>query len=206
MLELSRGYVAYLLAGYGEPEVSAAILNVSDESFQQVREAANRAALEGKEWLKVACGAAIEIVEGKFRELRRRQLVTKDLSRELLAADDAAHAARVGIFWGGARVKKPEIFNRISMAIAPELSGYKHFRSRAQFEKKFPGGASYVALYRGRSIVYLSFGVTHDEIERTERLIFGPRSAVESPRPYPKTLAVTSINIGPRSPLLAACH
>jgi len=70
MLSLSRGYVAYLLAGYGEPEVSAAILKSSDADFQRVLEAANQGALEGKEWLKAACRAAIEIVEGRPRELR----------------------------------------------------------------------------------------------------------------------------------------
>ena len=42
MLGLTRGYVAYLLAGYGEPEVSAAILKTSDENFRQVQAAGNR--------------------------------------------------------------------------------------------------------------------------------------------------------------------
>jgi hypothetical protein len=199
VLELTRGYVAYLLAGYGEPEVSTAILKISDENFRLVQEAANRGALEGKEWLKVACRAAVEIVEGKRRELRRRQLVGEDLPQELLASEDAAHAARVATFWGGARVKKPEIFSGMATAIAPELSGYKYFKARAQYEKPFPGGASYVALYRGRSIVYIGFGVTHDEIERTERWLFGPRIAVAISGRRPKTLTVVSMNIGPRA-------
>lgn len=199
MLELTRDYVAYLLAGYGEPDVSAAMLKTSDDNLFLVQEAANRGALEGKEWLKVACAAAIEIVEGNRRELRRPQLVTKDLPRELLAADDAAHAARTATFRRGARVKKLEIFSGMTTAIAPELPGYKYFKSRAQYERPFPGGTSYVALHRGRYIVYMGFGVIHDEIERTERSLFGPRSTVAMSDRRPKTLTVVSMNIGPRT-------
>ena len=94
MLELSRGYVAYLLAGYGEPEVSAAIVKSSDAEFRWVQEAANQGAVEGKEWLKVACRTAIEIVEGRPRELRRRQLVPSDMPQELMVEDNKAYAKR----------------------------------------------------------------------------------------------------------------
>lgn len=37
MVELTRSYVAYPLAGYGEPDVSAAILKMSDERFRLVQ-------------------------------------------------------------------------------------------------------------------------------------------------------------------------
>lgn len=199
MLELSRSYVAYLLAGYGEPEVSAAILRTADEEFRRVQDAANRGATEGKEWLKVACRAAIELVEGQSRDLRRRQLVMDDLPQELLAADRNASSARMAQFYGGAPVKKREIFAALAEAIAPELFGYRYFRSRAQFQKSFPGGTSFVSLYRGRGTVYFGFGVTHDNIERIERLLFEPRNTLAKPRPYPQTLAVISINISPRN-------
>lgn len=98
MLELSRGYVAYLLAGYGEPEVSAAILKSSDAEFRGVQEAGNQAATQGKEWLKVACRTAVEIMEGRSRELRRRQLSTSDVPQELMAADNKAYAKRAERF------------------------------------------------------------------------------------------------------------
>jgi hypothetical protein len=199
MLELSRGYVAYLLAGYGEPEVSAAILKTSDENFRRVQEAANRGALDGKEWLKVACDTAIEVVEGESRELRRRQLVRNDMPQELLAADNKAFAARVGTFWGGTRVKKQEIFAGLTAAVAPELPEYKYLKSRAQFEKSFPWGMSYVSLHRGRGIAYLSFGVTHDKIEQAETSLFGQRSALAKRGEHPKTLLASSLNINPRS-------
>jgi hypothetical protein len=53
MLELSRGYVAYLLAGYGEPEVSAAIVKSTNADFRRVQEAANH--LERRrDWLEEA--------------------------------------------------------------------------------------------------------------------------------------------------------
>jgi hypothetical protein len=199
MLELSREYVAYLLAGYGEPNASAAILKTSDETFQRVREAANRGAEDGKEWLKVACRAAIEVVEGESRDLRRRQLVESDMPRELLAEDHQAIAARIGALSGGAPVKKKEVVEGLTFALAQELPGYKHVKSRAQFVKTFPGGSSYVSLHRGRGEVYLSFGVTHDAVEGAERRLFGPRSPLAQRVPYPKTLVVSSLNISPRN-------
>jgi len=199
VLELSRGYVAYLLAGYGEPEVSAAIVKSSDADFRRVQEAANQGASDGKEWLKVACRAAIKIVEGRPRELRRRQLVQTDMPQELMAEDNKAFAKRAERFLGGVPVKKREIFAAVSAAIAPDLLGYTYYKSQAQFQKPFPGGTSYLSLHRGRGIVYFGFGVTHNDIERVEGLLFGPRSALPKPRPYPQTLVVISGNISPRS-------
>jgi hypothetical protein len=199
VLELSRGYVAYLLAGYGEPEVSAAIVKSSDADFRRVQEAANQGAVDGKEWLKVACRAAIEIVEGRSRELRRRQLVPGDMPQELIAEDNRAYAETAGRFSGGAPVKKREIFAAVSEAIAPELLGYKYVKSQAQFQKPFPGGTGYVSLHRGRRILYFGFGVTYATIEKTEELLFGPRSTLPKPRPYPQSLVVISINLSPRS-------
>ena len=197
MLELSRGYVAYLLAGYGEPEASAAIVKSSDADFRRVQEAANQGAVDGREWLKVACRTAIEIVEGRSRDLRRRQLVPADMPQELMAEDNKAYAQRAERFLGGAPVKKREIIAGIAAAISPELPEYTYFKSRAQFQRAFPGGTTYVSLHRGRGNVYFGFGVTHATIEKTEELLFGPRSAL--PRPYPETLVVISINLGPRS-------
>ena len=199
VLELSRGYVAYLLAGYGEPEVSAAIVNSSDADFRRVQEAANQGAVEGKEWLKVACRTAVEIVEGRSRELRRRKLVISEMPQELMAEDNRAYGKRAERFLGGAPVKKKEIFAAVSAAIAPELLGYKYFKSQAQFQKAFPGGTAYVSLHRGRRILYFGFGVTQETIEKTEELVFGPRSALPKPRPYSQTLVVISINLSPRS-------
>jgi hypothetical protein len=199
VLELSRGYVAYLLAGFGEPEASAAILKSSDAEFRRVQEAANQGAVDGKEWLKVACRTAVEIVEGRSRELRRRQLVPGDMPQELMAEDNRAYAKRAERFLGGAPVKKREIFAGIAAALVPELPEYKYVKSQAQFQKAFPGGTSYISLHRGRGIVYFGFGVTHEKIEKTEELLFGPRSALPKPRPYPQTLVVISINLSPRS-------
>jgi hypothetical protein len=199
MLKLSREYVAYLLAGYGELDASAAILKTSDETFHRVREAANRGAEGGKEWLKVACRAAIEVVEGESRELRRRQLVESDMPRELLADHHRDIAARIGVFSGGAPVKKKEVVEGLTFALAQELPGYKHVKSRSQFVKTFPGGNSCVSLHRGRGAAYLSFGVTHDGVEGAERRLFGPRSPLAQRIHYPKTLVVSSLNISPRN-------
>lgn len=199
MLELSRGYVAYLLSGFGEPEVAASIVKASDDEFRRVNEAANRGAHDGKEWLKVACRAAIEVVEGESRELRRTQLAEKDMPQELLAEDRQVSAARSRAFSSGAPVKKREILAALSAAITPELPGYKYFKSRAQFTKPSTEGMSYVSLHRGRGIAYLSFGVTHAAIVGIEQSLFGPRSVVAQRVEYPQTLLVLSMNISPRS-------
>ncbi len=116
-----------------------------------------------------------------------------------MAEGRAADAARLGQFLGGAAVNKREIFAAFSAAIAPELSEYTYFKSRAQFQKLFPAGTAYVSLHRGRGIVYFGFGVTHEYIERVEGLLFGPRSALPIPRPDCQTLVVISINISPRN-------
>lgn len=96
-------------------------------------------------------------------------------------------------------MKKREIFASLAAAIVPELSQYTYFKSRAQFQKSLSGGTAYVSLHRGRGIVYFGFGVTLNNIERIESLLFGPRSALPKPRPYPHTLVVTSINLSPRN-------
>jgi hypothetical protein len=117
VLELSRGYVAYLLAGYGEPEASAGIVKSSDADFRRVQEAANQGVIEGKEWLKVACRTAVEIVEGR--------------PRELMAEDNRAYVKRAERFLGGASVKKKEIFAAVSADQGTStLSRKRSFKSR----------------------------------------------------------------------------
>jgi hypothetical protein len=63
----------------------------------------------------------------------------------------------------------------------------------------FAAGTAYVTLCRGSSIVYMGFGVTHDEIERTEHLCFGSRGAGTTQSRQAETLVVISLNIGPRT-------
>jgi hypothetical protein len=198
MLELSRGYVAYLLSGFGEPEVAAAIIKSSESQFQKVQAAANQGAQEGKEWLKIACRAAVEIIEGKPRELKYRQLIG-NMPQEFVAEDLMTSAARTRAFSGGTPVKKREIFAGMAVAIAAELPDYRYSKVNAQFTKPFSDGTFYVTLHRGKGIVYLSFGVTHDEIQSMELSVFGPRTTAKKAILFPQTLLVLSVNISPRA-------
>jgi hypothetical protein len=199
MLDLSRGYVAYLLMGYGEPEASAAIMRSSDEEFRLVQIAANQAAAEYKLWLKVACESAVAVVEGRRRELRRDHLVTAEMPDHLLGDDRKRAFERSQLLMRGTPVKKPQIMTELSEAIASVLVGYRFFKSRYQFVKPFTGATAFVGLHRGKGAVYFSFGVTHDAIENVERWLFGPRQSGTQGRLYPLTLAVISANISPRN-------
>jgi hypothetical protein len=87
LLIVSRRHLAVHLAAYGEHEASARIESMSDEDVRRVCEIGDRYATTGMNFAKASSLAAIEVLEGTPRELRRQRRDWSDVPPALLVPD-----------------------------------------------------------------------------------------------------------------------
>jgi hypothetical protein len=199
MLHLSRKDLAANLAAYGEQEASARIDSLSSEDYERIGKIGFQYALAGKHWFLAGCLAAIEVLEGTPRALKRKRRVWDDVDRELCEPDPrlAEIHAWFEAYAGGIRLKPRQIFDGLAAALAPCLAGYRYFKSVAEFRRRFDRGTSYVKFTRGHGVVELRFGVGHDEVERVKQALFGT-AGVHGP--FNRSISMFTANIGPQSP------
>ena len=200
MLVLSRNDLAANLAAYGEHEASLLIEGLSKEDYDRIGKIGFQYALAGKHWLLAGCLAAIEVLEGSPRELKRKRRSWDDVPSDLCTPDPKMLEIHewFGAYAGGAPVKKREIFEALASALELYLPGYRYFRSFAHFRRSFARGISYIGFERGHGVVNLRFGVLHRDVERVKANLYGEPSYHFGHRA--RTISMYTANMGPSSP------
>ncbi len=199
MLIISRKDLAANLAAYGEASASAKVADLTPFDYERICKIGFDHSLEGEKLLRAACIAAIEVIEGKPRDLRRNRRVNHDVPPELREPDPRHLAIDqwIDAYSEGEFVKKEEIFEALSVVVAPELPGYRYYRSYSHFRGKNPAGTSYVGFERGHAIVSLRFGVTLADVEHIKRKLFD--TPIYGSGHVARTISKYSVNIGPNS-------
>lgn len=200
MLVVSRRDLAINLASYGEPEASARVREMPEAAYERVCQIGFKHALTGMHLMKAGCLAAIEVMEGAPRELRRQRRDWSDVPAALLEPDPIALEVhkRFERYAGGERVRKKEILQTISRKLAPVLNDFRYYMSAEQFRGPFTDGTSYIALSYAKGVLAIRFGVHHEKIESLKHGLFS--IAVGSAQHFPTTISKFSYNMGPRSP------
>lgn len=187
------------LLAYGEEVASAQVPAMSTEDYQRVCEIGFRHALTGMNLIKAACLAAVEVLEGKPRELNRNRRIWTDAPEP--CEPDPIHAAiakRFEEYSGGKPLRKKEVVDGVSAALASVLVGFRYYRSKLQFRKLFIDGSSYVGLEYGHATLALRFGVYHRGVEEARARLFD--SLLSSGVALSPTISKFSYNMGPNSP------
>lgn len=169
-------------------------------AYERVCEIGFKHALTGMHLMKAGCLAAIEVMEGAPRQLRRQRRDWTDIPPALLEPDPIAVQVhqRFERYAAGAKVLKKEIVSGISQHLSPVLKDYRYFRAANQFRSRFEQGTSYITLDYAKGVLALRFGVRHEMIESLKQRLFGIDTSV--PAHFPSTLSKYSYNMGPRSP------
>jgi hypothetical protein len=192
---ISRQDLAAHLAAYGEHEASAWVQSMPADKLTRVHELAAQHAINGVvDLLQAGCLAAVEVVEGKPRPLRRARRNWQDVP-PVFCVPSALHRhalERFEEYGGGTPVRKQEILSTLSAALAPRLPHFKFVKSAGEFRAAFPDGVSFIQLNARRGHLGLGFGVRHERVEEIRSRLFGqniPRA----------TICVLSVNMGPNS-------
>jgi hypothetical protein len=198
MLLLNRRDIAANLAAYGEKEAAAAIEGLTKEQYEQIGKIGFRHALDGKNWLLAGCLAAIEVLEGRPRNLRRKRRAWADVPPEYNVPDPRIQDIQNWFeqYSGGEPVTKSRIYNALAGALREQLPHFQYIKKHARLLHEFVGGRSFIDLDYGRKVVHLRFGVSLDNVEKIKRVLFAETAgAVRAP-----TISAFSANIGPASP------
>jgi hypothetical protein len=200
MLIIQKHDLAENLAAYGEIEASTRVSSMSDDEYRRVCEVAFQYLRNRNPLMKSACLAAIEVLEGKPRELKRKKRRWRDVSRTERPPDPIHDAvfARFKRYAGGNRIQKTEILDHLIKVVGVNLKGFSWIKTRRRFCSRFTDGVSYVGLDCPRSSVYLSFGVRHDRVEEALLKLFPQETARLNPERM--TIWKLSVNMGPLSP------
>jgi len=200
MLILSRKDLAANLAAYGEHEASSRIEGLSKEDYDRIGKIGFQYSLAGKNLLLAGCLAAIEVLEGFPRELKRKRRLWDDVPSELRTPDPKMLEIHEWFeaYAGGAPVKKREIFEALASALELYLPGYRYFRSFEHFRRSFAHGISYIGFERAHGVVNLRFGVLHEDVERVKANLYGDPSYHFAH--VARTISKYTANMGPSSP------
>lgn len=196
----TRQDLAANLAAYGEHEASALVSSMPAEEFDRACEIGFQRALTGMLLAKASCLAAVEVLEGKPRALKRTRRIWGSVPAALLESDPKFKAIDKWLedYSGGRPVRKTEILGRLSEAVGKGLTHFRYFKSFAHFRSPFAEGISYIGFDYAHGTVSLRFGVRHDRIERVKRRLF--RSDSQPLSHYSRTISMYSVNMGPSSP------
>jgi len=194
MLVISRKDLTANLAAYGEGEASAGVAGLSEADMVRIYEIGYRHALSGENLDRASCLAAVEVLEGAPRPLRRQRRVWADVPGALLEPDPGLLDTYrwFELYAAGEPVDKRTIFEAFSSAVAPALPGFRYYKTYGHFRGVFEHGTSYIGFERGAGVVSLRFGVTHAEVESVRQRV--------SSYPLARTISKYTPNMGPTSP------
>ena len=200
LLIMSRQTLAAQLWAYGEEAASERVAMLSADEYQRVCQIGFQYALTGMDLGKAGCLAAIEVMEGRPRELRRSRRIWTEAPATLLARDPsmAERRQRWASYAEGEPVKASAIFAMLSEHVGTHLPDYRYFKTTRQFRAPFSDGISYIGFDRGNGSIGLRFGVRHDRVEAFRDLLFAtaPRKRTH----HTRTIAAYTANMGTRSP------
>jgi hypothetical protein len=194
MLVISRDELARNLMAYGEQAASERVAGMSQDEFKRVAEIGFRHALTGMMLMKAGCLAAIEVLEGAPRDLKRKRRVWAE-AEEAQKDDDpqlAEWMARYGPYLGGTHVKTQDVANQLGALLGPLLREFKYIKSKRQFSRTFGAGESFLRLEFSHGRIHLRFGALIHQVEQIRTEIFGNSSAFY-------TIGKYSSNMGPDS-------
>jgi hypothetical protein len=200
MLTIHRLDLAENLAAYGEAEVSARIPSMSEVEYKRVCEIGFQHAIKRMPLMKAACLAAVEVVEGKPRELRRKHRIWRGIVRSTRSANPIHDAVtrQFQRYGAGRPVKTAEVLDHVSKVVGANLKGFSWIKSRKRFCSPFADGISYIGIDYTRCLFSMSFGVRHERIERALENLFPEKKSKLHPNRM--TIWKWSINMGPFSP------
>ena len=171
-----------------------------EAAYERVCQIGFKYALTGMHLMKAGCLAAVEVMEGAPRDLRRQRRDWSDVPAALREPDLIAVEIhqRFERYAGGERIKRKEITNGVAEALALVLKDFRYYRSSEQFRGPFNDGTSYVTLEYAKGVLALRFGVRHEAIESLKQRLFG----LDCSRPsnFPSTVSKYSYNMGPKNP------
>jgi hypothetical protein len=198
LLPTRRRLMADLIA-YGENEASARVDAMPVEDYGRMGELGFEHSLTGMLLSKASCLAAIEVLEGRPRELKRQHRIFSDIPVSLIEPDAKLLAIqeRFRLYGRGAPVGHVEIMGALSVAVGRILPDYRYYKSFAHFRRSFDHGVLYIGFERGHGSVTVRFGVRHDGIEKIKRRLY---EGVPSLDHYSRTIHKWSINMGVHSP------
>jgi hypothetical protein len=175
-------------------------MEMPEAAYERVCQIGFKHALTGMHLMKAGCLAAIEVMEGTPRELRRQRRDWTDVPPALLEPDPIAVEVhqRFERYGAGERVLKKAIVDGVSRTLAPALKDFRYHSSAGQFRGPFSDGTSYITLEYAKGVLALRFGVRHDRIEFLKHRLFDVDTS--KPTNFPSTISKYSYNMGPRSP------
>jgi hypothetical protein len=196
MLIISKDDLVKNLLAYGEKAASERVPTMSAENYQRVCELGFRHALTGMLLLKAGCLAAIEVLEGKPRELKRKRRVWADAESAATELDPilAKVMQRFDEYSGGQQLRKKEICDDLGQRLRPAVPGFEYYRSRRHFRRPFRNGIQLITLEYSHGSLSIRFGVQHGGIEQAKARLF-PSGWVGNP--FSPTISKWSFNMGP---------
>ena len=200
MLSISRHDLAENLTAYGEKEASDRIRSLSNTDYRRICEIGFQYALKRMPLIRAACLAAVEVIEGKPRDLKRKRRATRDIAKAERPPNPIydAVARQFQRYSGGRPVKSAEVIDHLKKVLGANLHDFRWISSRKEFRGSFEDGVSRVVLNYNRSVFSLSFGVRHERIEQALANIFPEeKSKLHSNR---MTISKWSVNMGPSNP------
>ncbi len=198
MLVITRDDLARNLFAYGERAASERVPLMSQDDYTRVCEIGFRHALTGMALLKAGCLAAIEVLEGKPRELSRKRRVLPAAAAKSVE-DDAEYARLVaehGPYLGGMPLKIQQVANQLGDSLSSLLPDFKYQKTKRRFYKPIRDGYCYLQFEFSRYSIALRFGVSHERIAKLwENLFDFEYNTVH----FVAQISQYSLNMGPDS-------
>jgi len=200
VLRFPRNELAANLAAYGEHAVAAQIAALSESQYEHIGKLGFARALTGEHFALAACRAAVEVIEGTARDLRRPRREWSDVPSEYLQPDAIRQRidARFDAYSGGEPMTTPKVIAALADYLTPRLPGFRYYKTRREFRSPFEGGHAYIVLERAHGVIALRFGVVLQALERVRASLFS--SSTLRRVPSRASISAYSYNMGPQSP------
>jgi hypothetical protein len=172
---VSRSQLAQYLWAYDEIALSVRAFALSDATHDRVCDLTVKYRLYGIPLYRAAALAAVVVLEGRRRDLKRPRPHGMDGTKPENSAGSEDIRARLAEYSLGRSLKKREVFDGVAEMITPLLPGFRYYRSYGQYRRPFANGIALVDLGFVRGVFDgFAYKIHHRLIERAFARIFDP--------------------------------
>lgn len=172
---VSRSQLARSLWAYDEIALSVRALASSDATHDRICDLTVKYRLYGIPSYRAAPLAAVVVLEGRRRALKRQRPLGLDKTEPEIGAERENKLARQAEYSLGRSLKKREVFDGVAEMITPLLPGFRYYRSYGRYLRSFANGTAFVDLCSFHSQFYgFQYGIHHRLVERTFARVFDP--------------------------------
>src|SRR5690242_8167095 len=158
---VSRSQMSRYLFAYGEMALGLRIFALSPARYDQVCDVCIQYRLHGIPLYRAASLAAVYVLEGKRRDLKRQHPLGIEVEADSDPVDEAI-GARMAEYALGRPLKQRQVFDGVSELLAPLLPEFRYYRSQSTFRRPFTDGTAYLGMncVRGTFDSFY-FGIRH---------------------------------------------